>query len=1259
MALSVCLPLGVAGHAWAVGSALAPPLESAGIAKRLAVRLPQEHVTHAPFDDAMAGKAWDAFLSSLDHDRVYFLESDIARFRSRRNAIDEELKEGNVSLAYEVFAVWRERVGNRCAYVQTLVEKGLDLDRKETCERERRNAPWARDESEWNEIWRRKIKNECVQRVVTSRLAREDGAKTPAEEASVGEAVAKGYRDYDAMIEKTDAQRVLESYLGSFCRAYDPHCEYMSPAAAEEFNDEMKLSSVGIGVILSIEDGMAKIERLIPGGPAARDRRDIALEPGDRIVAVAEENRAAVDARHLPLFKVSRLVRGEKGAKVVLTVIRAGEADEAARQVDLVRDEVKMEDQAAKCETIAATNTAGVVRKLAFVTLPAFYSDAQGRKEERSGYKSSAGDVGKILLKAREDGVQGVVLDLRNNGGGSFGEAVQTVGLFIRYGPVVQVREGRRVGVQMDDDRAVAYSGPLVVLVNRHSASASEIVAGALQDYGRAVVVGDSRTHGKGTVQTVMPIGEDAAMGSLKVTTALFYRPTGNSTQLKGVTSDIVIPSALDYAAESGEDRLPNALEWSMIGELAIAPWGDLRPVIAKLEERSLKRRAANPRFGAYTNLLARIADVQQSETLSLNIDERMELARTIRGLNEQLRGADGKEAESGAGGKGAWDPAKEEALNILSDLGDIQGPAADASGEKAPDAVVASSQEDTPEERELAPRIEALIHELGDGRYAARQRAAEELRKIGYPAVAALEVATRSDDPEVAETARLILKDARLGVTSAWPKALAQEIGRYEAMGAGERDGLIRRVISEMKEEAVPFLLVRLGTGDRADGRSVCDALKQAGTDKMAEKIAGALKEPRNEWQARAAAWAHSRLKHPEDALRALAACHVQGEPREDEPRESVIEQAVRDLRDKFTNGEYVVTATAAERLAQAEPTEARFLYLRAAALTQLGKAEEARELADKAAQLNPREEAPHYTAGDMLLDLGLDDLSVREWEAILRIAPVDDVYDINARMRLGRIAATAQRNQEAAEHFEKGLNLYRQRRAGGNSGFGMIGTTEEGLERTIEELRRKGGGRAGLVAGQRGKQLRLQIESLVKDGKEKDLRAALKSSRASMNVKTEPLGIRVLDLEECRLAYDRKTEALSILFNDSAVCKPQHCALDGKKTKVVVTELDCVYVFEVDSDSAEVRKLERFEKDYEVKIVPDEGLRGHKGFDVKIGDTEYSWKDLLEGTRIDYLPPVLELRMEGPGADGKPEPLQFRISIDEKAFEAAGGPQ
>lgn len=543
-----------------------------------------------------------------------------------------------------------------------------------------------------------------------------------------------------------------------------------------------------------------------------------------------------------------------------------------------------------------------------------------------------------------------------------------------------------------------------------------------------------------------------------------------------------------------------------------------------------------------------------------------------------------------------------------------------------------------------VEPKIDGWVRDLADKQYAVRQRAADELRKIGCPAVPALERAAQSDDPEVADVARAILKDARLGVSAAWPKALAQDLRQYETMTAVARDAFIRQVISEMRAEAVPFLLVRLAFGDAQEAQSVLNALSQSKDDRMAERLVATLKTPGNEWQARALAWAHLTRKEPQAALRVLAAGKVK-----DDALRSVIQQIITDLLRQFAKEEYKIVAMTAGEAAAIAPDEPRLLYLQALALRLLGKEKEPAELEKKALELNPREEGPHYSAGDMLMDLGANELSQREWETILKIPPADDVYDINAHMRLGQLAAHDKRNGEAAEHYEAGLKLYRQNKAAGHGGYGMVGTSEMELEATIRHLRQgKGPGKA-MIAGDKGKQITLHITPVVKDRRQKALQAALKACRLTLTANVEPLGVRLLDLKDCRLAYDRDTEKISILLHETAACDAQRCRLGGKKANIAVCSLDCVYIYELDPAAGNVTRLDRFEKDYEVKVVPDESLRAFKGDDLKIGDTMYPWKDLLEGTTLDYLPPILEFKLVAPAADGEPETLKFAIPINE----------
>ncbi|MDZ4198962.1 MAG: carboxy terminal-processing peptidase, partial [Kiritimatiellia bacterium] len=412
--------------------------------------------------------------------------------------------------------------------------------------------------------------------------------------------------------------------------------------------------------------GAAKIERLIPGGPAERDGR---LQPGDRIVAISQDTAPVVDVLHWPLYKIVRLIRGEKGTRVVLTVWPAADiSGSVERQIDLIRDEVKLEERAATGEIVEVAAPQDRSLRIGLLKLPEFYADFKGLRTNGDEARRSSRDVRRILENFRRENVDGVILDLRNNGGGSLPDAIEIAGLFIETGPVVQVRDEQRVQVITDPDSEVVYSGPLLILVNRMSASASEIVAAALQDYRRALVVGDRRTHGKGTVQTLLPlVRNNEKMGQLKVTTASFYRIAGGSTQLKGVEADIPVPSTLD-ALEVGEESLPHALPWTQVKPAFYAVFDQAVPAIDVLRTRSEERRAANPEFVQRDDLIKRIGDRIKSETISLNLEERLRLARTERELDRIQR--DLEEDESSPRKPDApGDLLQQEALRILADM--------------------------------------------------------------------------------------------------------------------------------------------------------------------------------------------------------------------------------------------------------------------------------------------------------------------------------------------------------------------------------------------------------------------------------------------------------------------------------------------------------------------------------------------------------------------------------------------------------------
>ena len=649
------------------------------IARRFALEFPEQHLNGVTIDDGMSRRAWTNYLSALDYDRIYFLAADTNRFAAHLDTLDDELKAGDLSFAFDVFEVFLERVRERHARVEALLAKPFDLEKQETYHWKRRDMSWP-DASSIDDLWRRRIKNEYLRRVVSTSVTPPEPAVTPPEPAvtppeapapTPAEFVLKAYTQFRTVLEDSDAEWVLQHYLSAFAHAFDPHSGYMSPSTVEDFDIEMRLSLVGIGALLRAEDGAAKVLRLIPGGPADVDTRDIKLMPGDKIIAVGQDQEEPVDVLHWPLTKIVRLIRGEEGTRVVLVVVSAADpSGGTTRRVDIVRDEVKLEEQAASSQVRDVTLADGSVQRLGVIDLPAFYANMKVRSIKDPAFKSSAYDVQKILADMEvEGGVDGLVLDLRNNGGGSLLEAIRMTGLFIRTGPTVQVREKRNVRVLPDRDPMVAFSGPMVVLVNRLSASASEIVAGALQDYGRAVIVGDAHTHGKGTVQSIVELGRDERLGAVKITTASYHRISGGSTQLVGIEADIVIPSPFSHM-ELGEDSLPNPVRCEPVASTPYRQVTDLRAVIPALRRQSETRRAADPRFQTYNRLLERVREINQTEELPLDIESRRKMANVEKELAELQKSLAPLDADPAGGDKPPPpDLVLEEGLRILSDL--------------------------------------------------------------------------------------------------------------------------------------------------------------------------------------------------------------------------------------------------------------------------------------------------------------------------------------------------------------------------------------------------------------------------------------------------------------------------------------------------------------------------------------------------------------------------------------------------------------
>ncbi|MEI6807134.1 MAG: carboxy terminal-processing peptidase [bacterium] len=687
------------------------------IATAFSRRMPALHLEMTQLDEATSERIFKLYINLLDNDHSMFLASDIEKARTRERSLADMLKNGDVSLAFEMVSLLRKRVAERCDYVDALLKDGISVDAKEELLRDRRTSPWPTDLKEQNDLWRKIIKDQYIRHVLDAELRHKkgdgkvDAPKTEVKQPKAGtekikdqpeakpdkeikvptpeELISKRYRQLLSMLKDMDDDTIFQQYMSAVARSFDPHSDYMSASTSEDFDISMKLSLVGIGALLTSEDGAAKVVRIIPGGAAASDGR---LKPGDKIIAVGQGEVEPVDVLHWPLTKTVRLIRGPKGTVVVLVVIPAADsAGSGTVKLSLVRDDVKLEDAEAKGTNRVMKAAGDPARKLGVISLPSFYSDMKARNGGEE-FKSSSRDVKRILQGMVEDGVQGVVLDLRNNGGGSLSEAVEMTGLFIKTGPVVQVKDKRAITVLQDEEVDTVYAGPLVVMVDRMSASASEILAAALQDYGRAVIVGDSRTHGKGTVQSVVPIrNSKLELGTLKVTTATFYRFTGKSTQREGVASDIQVPSPLQ-ALEIGEEYLEYALPWSRIAAVDFGReaarsvvedllfWRtprdeddcqkvvDCQALIGVLRTKSEERRKKDSRFTAREELLKSFAARQKKSTVSLKLAERREQAKEEMRLDElqRLSMDDSDEGEKKQDGGGL---VLEEALNILSDM--------------------------------------------------------------------------------------------------------------------------------------------------------------------------------------------------------------------------------------------------------------------------------------------------------------------------------------------------------------------------------------------------------------------------------------------------------------------------------------------------------------------------------------------------------------------------------------------------------------
>lgn len=581
------------------------------------------HYKATPLDDAMSEKIFDRYLKSLDGDRIFFIQADIDRFSAARDKLDDAILGQDLSTPFAMFNLYHQRFKERLNYARELLSTEFDFSQKEAYRYQREKEPWPQTEDQMRDLWRQRVKNDWLRLKLAGK-----------EPAAIKSTLEKRYESTLTRMNKLKSEDVFQLFMNAYAMSVEPHTNYLGPKAAEDFDIAMRLSMSGIGATLQDRDEMATVREMVPGSPAALSGK---LKVGDRIVGVGQgANSTPVDVMGWRLDDVVKLIRGPKDTTVLLDVLPADAGpDGAHKMVVLVRNKITLEQQAAK-KSIQEVKTADGTRRIGVIALPTFYQDFDARRRGDKEFKSATRDVAKLLGELKKEKVDSVLIDLRDNGGGSLNEAVELTSLFIGKGPVVQQRNSQgKVHIENDSAGVVAWDGPLGVMINRGSASASEIFAAAIQDYGRGLIIGET-SFGKGTVQTVISLDQMARSdkpqyGDLKMTVAQFFRVNGGTTQLRGVTPDIAYPSFTD-AESYGESSYDNALPWVQIKPANYHAIGNLKDVQGMLQVRHEMRIAKDKEFQFIKEDIAEFKKQKENKVISLNEEER----RTERDLREK-----------------------------------------------------------------------------------------------------------------------------------------------------------------------------------------------------------------------------------------------------------------------------------------------------------------------------------------------------------------------------------------------------------------------------------------------------------------------------------------------------------------------------------------------------------------------------------------------------------------------------------------------
>ncbi|MCJ7799359.1 MAG: carboxy terminal-processing peptidase [Polaromonas sp.] len=640
--------------------ALKPVVQEARAAYLAAGLLSRYHYQAVPLDDALSSKVFDQYLKALDPQKLYFMQGEIDRLSVDRTLLDDAIRNQDLSLPFEIFNLYVRRAAQRLAYARSLLQEGFNFQREESYQIDRKNQAWPAAEAQVQDIWRQRVKDDWLR----LKLAGKD-------DPSIIKILDKRYDNVLKRLNRITSQDAFQTFMNAYTTAIEPHTNYMGPRAAEDFGIAMRLSLVGIGAVLTERDEYTTIRELVPGGPASVSGK---LKIGDRIVGVAQGDVGAMeDVLGARLDDTVALIRGTADSTVRLDILPAEAGPDGAHKiVTLVRKTISMQDQAAKAKVYSVTEGT-TMRRVGVITLPSFYEDFKARQLGGENYRSVSHDVTRLLGDLKKQKVDSVLVDLRNNGGGSLRQAIELTGLFVGKVPVVQERHANgEIKVETNTRTGIAWNGPLGVLINRASASASEIFAAAIQDYGRGLIMGDV-SFGKGTVQTIASLDQIAknaepAYGELKMTIAQFFRVTGGTTQLRGVTPDIAFPGAVD-AADFGESSYDNALPWINIKAANYAPVDDLTdqiPILLALHQNRIRHDKG---FQYLREDILRVQQLRKKNVISLNeADRRSERSAQEKRLSAREDGAR-KGVVWAAGGALQDDGLQVDERNLVKEL--------------------------------------------------------------------------------------------------------------------------------------------------------------------------------------------------------------------------------------------------------------------------------------------------------------------------------------------------------------------------------------------------------------------------------------------------------------------------------------------------------------------------------------------------------------------------------------------------------------